>query len=688
MNPVKMIRNLFKKKVVDLSLGLEDGAWRSVGGMMDFYRRNDMENGYASIRVIVNNFAKIEPYTIDAKGKSVKSNVLDRLYTPNTSMSAYDFREALAVMSLVHDKVRIRVHHGETNAINDKTITGFTFLEGETETIAAGKRSYHLMNGENLDDTEVITLLNINPYDVDAGFSAAAAAKRWTTLDDYIADYQKGFFENGAVPSGQLIITAKTATEFNDQVDMLKARHRGAAHSGNITYTHRPLDQLGKAQVAGIEWQPFASSNKDLALQALFDNVNKKIDSAYGVPASLRGVNDQNTYASVKVDQRILIDNVIQPLILKVWGKFTHELNRITGGVGVAITADADEPDIADEELAVAQTKEVEMGIINTMFLSGFTIDTIVDAFQLDDSYKSLKEKVKPEVVENPVVVSGTDLKDTPDQPIDQFTKKTEPKKKILDPVDKAIYIHKLSGIVKDQMQRQVTSAIEKLPDVVKSKAYGDVTTEEDEKFTAEMLALMATLVTIYGNKTNNLGIALILKAGLSTENITTFALTDAQKALYSDYIAKVGVGYGEQTAVQIRDILEQGITSGATKNELENQLKDVILGKDNEYRVTRLANTEVNLAEGRGSVSAMQNIAEQTGYTVNKVWVTGGAEPCEYCQALDGERVAVDGNFVDLGAEIHGVDGGTFFNDFSDTDTADAHPNCECYTTYEIEGA
>lgn len=679
---------MFKKKVVDLSFGglnLDNVGWQSLNGntAFNFYKRNDLENGYASIRVIVNNFAKIEPYTIDKTGKSVPSNVLDRLYTPNTAMSAYEFREALAVTTLTHNKVRLRVIYDGVQPKPDN-IKGFLFLEGEFESIVDGKRQYRLTNGEIIGDDEVITLLNINPYDLDAGFSPAMAARRWTKVDDYIADYQAGFFENGAVPAGQMIVTAKTPQDYNDIVDELKRRHQGAGHNNNVTYTHRPTDEGGKAQNAQVEWQPFSTPNNNMALKEIFDEVNKKIDSAYGVPASLRGVNDNNTYASVKVDQKILVENVIEPLVMKIWGKFTHELNRITGGLGVAITADVEVPEIADETLVKANAKAVEMNIINAMSLSGFTIESIVSAFELPDSYKLLEMGKAPEI-EEPVIATPEELDSTPEQSIDD-TKKVV--KKELSPVDKELYIEQYKKLVHKQMVKQVDKAIAQLPEVMKSKSFGDTTDEDDQEFIKDAIILMTPLISVYGQRTTNLGIKLILEAGLSTEYVDSFKMTKAQKLAYQKYVQKVARGYTEYTGEQIRSILGRGITEGLNVNQITNQLRTVITGPENMYRVDRIARTEVNLAEGKASLMSMENIADETGYKVYKVWYAGGPDPCEFCQAMNGTEKLVEEAFIGLNDTFAGVNGGILNNDFTATETADMHPNCECTMTFRIERA
>ena len=51
-------------------------------------------------------------------------------------------------------------------------------------------------NGATYSDKEVITLKGMFPYNLARGYSATEAAKRWSKIDDYIADYQSGFFKN------------------------------------------------------------------------------------------------------------------------------------------------------------------------------------------------------------------------------------------------------------------------------------------------------------------------------------------------------------------------------------------------------------------------------------------------------------------------------------------------------------
>lgn len=679
----KTIRTLLRK-ALDLSdLNLQNVVgWRSIGGATyHHYKENDQENGYASIKVIANNFAKIEPYAIDKTAKMVPSNVLDRLYTPNNQMSAYDFREALAVMSLVHSKVRIRVHY-RTTRLTAETITGFTFLEDVFEQIVDGQRQYRLPNGEQLTDSEVITLKDINAYNLDDGFSPAQAARRWTKLDDYIADYQAGFFENGAIPAGQMIITARTVTEYNDIVDTIEARHKGAGKNNNITFAHRPTDATGSPLNSQVEWIPFSSQNKDMALKDLFENVNKKIDSAYGVPASLRGVNDQNTYASVRTDEVVFIKYRLDPFVMKIWSKFTHELNRITGGMGMAITYKLEIPQIADEEKVIEEAKEIKARTITSLTTSGYSLDSAI-AYVKDGDASVLKQL--PKVEEKPETLTAEEAKDTPDQPIDAFSKSPQSlKAKVLSEVDRQDYETQLADVIRNRMTVQVNKVIRQYDGISKAITLEDPIDEsEDQTLTTEMFVVLSAALLAQGAIEHANNTEIVLEAGINTDDITPFVMTPEQRIEYEAYLRKVATGYNQQTADKIRNIIEAGRINQLTATEIKDQLSEILA---EEWRIQRIAVTEVNNAGNKSSLDSMKQIADETGALIDKVWTHGGGDsPCAYCQALIGQTTGLDQDFVELDQHVTGTDGSVYINDFDAKDSGGLHPNCHCRATYRV---
>lgn len=406
-----------------------DLGWTKVGeSTYGEFKSNDYENAYPSISKITNKFMKIRPYAVDAKGEKVDTPtaVINALYHPNMLNSSVEFREALSLMYLVHPKTHILVWRKEGGRIvpggriTAQNIAGFTFMEGVAVVTVGGKSIYTVTteNGSNTySDSEVITLRGLNPYRINTGgFSATQAACKWTTIDDYIAQYQKGFFENGAVPSGEFVITAPTTKEFDNIVDKMQEKHKGAGKNNNIVYTYRPIDAAtGKPIQAQIEWIPYAVTNRELSLKDLFDQANKKVDSAYGVPASIRGVGENNNYATARTDQQNFMENVVDPIALKIWTGFTHELNRITGGLGVAISYDIVIPALADEEKVKEEHGKIRDERIQAWLDKGYTAPSVKAYLESGDLDDLILDGSDNNDEDNPDVDEGGEVKKSAD---------------------------------------------------------------------------------------------------------------------------------------------------------------------------------------------------------------------------------------------------------------------------------
>lgn len=698
-------------------------GWHQPGGTFRHYKSDAYASAYPSIKAIANEFMVIQPYSIDENGEPVDSTVIDRLYHPNKRDSSVAFREKLAVMNLVHRKTYLlvwRVEGGKAapgGKLTPDNIAGYTFLEYPVVTRADGKTRYSY-NGRTYTDDEVIVIPGgVDPHNLDEGYSPSEAGRRWMRLDDYIADYQAGFFENGAVPGGQFLITAATDTEYNDIVDTLQARHRGAARNNNITYSHRPIDpNSGKPADAQIEWIPFSQTNKDLALKDMFEQANKRIDSVYGVPASIRGVGENNNYATAQTDQQNFIRNVVKPVALKIWTQFTHELNRITGGLGVAIAFKLDIPAIADEEKVQAEKKQIEANIITKMVEAGYSLDSIVDAFQLSNSYKLLDTGNKPPVIDNdkPDVDTGNEVGSAPDPAELEPVKKTKQvsardypivyddtgidvddlgcimakvekaspkpaysKNKKPSEENQAVYKQRLANVIRQHMERQIDKALED------TKVVGDATLQDVEIFTKDMLEVIVAAMVAEGTLEYAAGLQLLIAAGMSTEGATEFLLSQTAVSSYQAYLTNVAKSYSEDTAAAIRSILAQADQGEWTRAQLQAKLRGIM--NTDEWRVTRLAVSEINRSLGIASLESMTQIQNETGVQIMKRWNTSSSDPCPYCAALNGMTKPIGEPFVGKGDTIVGADGTTFINDFVPAETCDLHPHDHCYLTYEV---
>lgn len=706
MKPFNALRNLFTgNKGVHADnvreLGHHLNSFPTYGGAHDAY-----ENVYASVRPIANRFSAILPYGIDANGKPVEDKAaVNAIYRPNKQMSHTSFLDAIAVGVKTQSEVNILVWHWKGKRaiaggkIRADNIAGYTFLQGGSTTDVYGNRVFEvqLKDGsmKTYTEDEVITLTDSrNPANLSKGYSPAQAAQRWTIIDDYLADYQSGFFGNGAIPAGMFTIVAPTLAEFKDITRDMKRKHQGADKNNNVAYSYTPVDpSTGKpASTSSITWTPFNVSNRDLELGELFENVNSKIDSAFGVPAIIRGKDDQATYSNAQVSERVFVVNVLKPFVRSIYAQFTHELNRITGGLGYAITADVQVPSVADEEKTEAETKAIEFKLITDAVVAGFSLDSAVDAFKLPTNYKLLKvgDSTQTEIHnDKPQVDEGGEVDSSPSQERETsggtiaYAKEVKPDfldSKALSESQQAEVENDVESAARKHMEIQIDAAI------TATKAVGDPTEEMVEAFANDLLPVLIASMVAAGEIEYLAGLALLESYGLPTAGTDAFMRTRMAVESYRQYLVNVAQSYSHDTALSIRKVLDLANTEELTRAELERRLRNIM--QTDEYRVKRLAVTETNYSQQMGSLESMRQIQDETGVLFRKIWNTSGADPCQYCQAMNGTTLTLDDPFVRMGGAVEGVDGGVIVNDFHIREETTLHPNCHCYLSYEVVGA
>lgn len=644
--------------------------------ILDCYDEDKYASVYPSIKAISNEFMKVRPFAIGSNGEP-KQNVpaLNALYHPNQLDSAVAFREKLAVMNLTHRNTYLLVWRREGieakpgGELSLNNIAGFTFLENPGIDRRDGK-TFYKKGAQEFSENEVMVIPGgVDPNGLYLGYAPGIASARWATLDEYIADFQKGFFENGAVPAGQFVITAASKQDFDDTVDKLQEAHRGASRNNNVTYTPRPIDPNdGKPAQAKIEWIPFQQSNKEIDFKNLFEQANKRIDSAFGVPASIRGVGENNNYATARMDQQNFIRFTIEPLALRIYSQITHELNRITGGLGVAITFKLDYPAVAEEEKAQAETKQIEVQTLTTLLESGYSLDSAVDALKLSVSYKLLKEVETTPTIENdkPDVDEGDEVNNSPDPTkIDGATPLNKIKAELSDE-------EKLEKAGKDLMQSQINRAIQQLKDT--PSALEEPTQDELDEFIKGMMAVISGILIENGADEYALGVEL---ANLKIDELQGFTLTETAEDSYKQYLRRVGTSYGNETAESIRKVLLDSKENGLNRKETESKLKDILNTDD--YRVRRLAQTELNNSQNIGKLEGMKSLSAETNTDWEKTIDHSQGNPCPLCASQEGKWTPIEQPLWAEGESIIITDEKgervVYVNDWQTNEATDYHP-------------
>lgn len=665
----KLKQRFTKKKGIVNQDGTNWNVAQNRAGCYGFCSTSDgsYDNLFPDVSRIAEQIATILPYAINAEGETINPQPqgIKALYSPNKEMSGPEFFETLATLALTQPTVYILVYRmdGGDGEITPDNIGGFTFLQGITPEFYADGSARYRLRGRVIDDSRVIALsLNVNPYDVLYGYSPATAAKKWASLDDYIADWQAGSFRNNAIPAGEFIITARDADEFNAIVDEMERKHKGAGRNNNVSYVHRPTSSIdGKPLPAQIEWVPFAQSPKDLALDSVFDQANKKTAMAFGVPEEIKGFLQNSNYASVATAERIFDKYTVLPKATKIWAKFTHELNRITGGLGYAITFDYEPAQLADEDKVNAETTRIQLETLRSALDAGFELDSIVTALELPEGFKMLNLKPETQVETNQEV---TEEFESEASQVETSTKIVKAKSVASD--------SELEHLLEEYNEEQVEAAIEGAEfDIAKNA----------KRIAKELLPVIVGGAVLYAlGKQKELETEALAK-GYPVENLKTYEPSAEFTDTYLNYLSDVMLSYSQDTADAIKRVMEMGYTNNFTRAEVNASLRELLPGEF--WRIRRLQRTESHRSEQMASLDmARQAVAELDIEGATKVWHVNpmSLNHCELCENLDGKELPLGESFEEFANanELGSFSAGA-------PEVADAHPNCMCYLTYNL---
>lgn len=227
-------------------------------------------------------------------------------------------------------------------------------------------------------------------------------------------------------------------------------------------------------------------------------------------------------------------------------------------------------------------------------------------------------------------------------------------------------------------LKAQVNRAIDELPDdIVSDRVRNEIEPTQDEvdTFVEEMMVIVVALLLAYGIEEFTKG----LKAG----NLTIlpeqgFQLTDEAVDSYTLYLRRVAESYSNNTAIAIRKVLADANELGYTRRETERALSNILNSSD--YRVKRLARTELNHAQNLGKLDGMKQLAAQTGTSWEKTITHGGrTNICPLCLSQEGKWFALDEPLWAFGEtlEADDEDGNPviYSNDWMRLEAQDWHP-------------
>lgn len=321
---------------------------------------SDYENVFAQVRPLIDEMTSVVPYGIGRNGARKPLDATEELaalYTPNRTMGGIEFIDTMFATWLTENQLFVRVHKKNGH------IVGYTLLPSNSFHYVLYGENYWEVEDEDgslerIYADEVMTLCySRNPRDL-RGVSPASAVRIYAQIDDLLAQFEKAYLENGAIPASVTIIRASTQEKFNEARQELERQLKGASNRNKTLYLWRQFNNDDGTERDQVEVKTIQGNNNTLAIQELADIINDRLNKAYGVSNFILGDDSSAKYDNAELSDYQFTRRRVKPALRKFWAEFKHELDRITGGLGYDIRFDLDMPELTDRRKTEAETAE------------------------------------------------------------------------------------------------------------------------------------------------------------------------------------------------------------------------------------------------------------------------------------------------------------------------------------------
>ena len=158
---------------------------------------------------------------------------------------------------------------------------------------------------------KVLHLKNFNPLNDWYGMSCIEAAAYSIDQHNQAADWNQALMQNGARPSGALIVRPEndggshlTEDQYNRLKVQIDDQFMGSINAG------RPLLLEG-----GLEWKEMSLSPRDMDFIKSKDSSARDIALAFGLPPQLLGIPGDNTYSNLAEARLAMWEQTVIPMV-------------------------------------------------------------------------------------------------------------------------------------------------------------------------------------------------------------------------------------------------------------------------------------------------------------------------------------------------------------------------------------
>lgn len=640
------------------------------------------ENVFAPVRAMVNEMVSVPIYGVGRNGARLnltRTQELAVLADPDEDMGQIEFLDACFVQWLTEKELNIHVWRNGRGRVQ-----GYTILPPDCRTdLGNGNIVFQVMTADNTMATytpdEVMTLrYSRNPLNLDEGVSPASAVFTWSQVDDLMAQLQKARLENGAYPATITFIRAKDRASFEKKKNDLQKGLKGAKNANKTVFIYR--QQLDDGTTGDeMEVKTISSPNTQLAIKEIMDIVSDKINKAFGTSNFILGDDSSAKYDNAELSRQQFLEHRVYPALVKFWNQFQHELDRITGGIGYAIQFNLEIPELTERQKVKAETGKVNAEALKMLIESGSNPTSAVRALGLGDDWHQAALGIYDRTLASPAAESS--------QPIlaGDKNKKALPKTPKVthnhgasvtqdaNNSDSSVYIPSFTD--EEQSERKIYDRLMEVAQAIADDLGYDV-----EEVIADIVLILTDDATSGGitGATNVSGLLVneaeaeeiaraVVRGDLKPSPELIEALQKRVDTLVKDFTG--------ETAKVVSETLSAAKGEGLSASQIKTRLSKVMP----RHRAETIARNEVGHAFEAGRIERDEQLAEQFGVTIAKVWrCHDGA--CPVCEAMDGEQVDLREAFpdhVERDGKVFAFDRNEWNND---GEVPHAHVNCRCY--------
>lgn len=661
---------------------------------------SNYENLFAQVRPLVDEMKVVEPFGVSSSGSRLpmsRTPELQVLYSPNDQMGWSDFMDTMLSTWLTEDELLIHVHRNG----NRGRIYGYTFVPPESRIRIGDETYYQFMDGDKLvrlsEDEVIVLRYSRNPRNVMKGVSPVSSVALWAQIDDLVAQYQRAFFENGAVPATITFITASTRDSYEQKRKKLEMGLKGARNRNKTIYAWRQMLDDGRTGDE-VEVKTIQPANSTLAIKDLNYVITDRLNKAIGVSNFILGDDSSAKYDNAELSDHQFTRRRVYPALVSFWSQFQHELDRITDGLGYAISFDLEIPDLTEKQKALAEIEKIKAEEAHTNEATKATdAATLVSLIQAGAEPTSALKALG-------LGRQWEDLAKSLTAPSTQATAQTNVngdsvKKKTVDHLEIKSIIDALPRPQFGKDEAEVERIYNLL--MLVAEDYAQENQVNLDEISNEILNTLRTLAE-QG--------ALEGAEHLAELEFDRPSVHEAIEEIVKRGVSDLGQEFYDNLELRVRDIVDnynifardtirEVLATSRRENWSAKQIRAALEVVMPRARAEMIARSETHHVINSGRMAMDDEIAKNYGLNILIEWNAHiDKDTCDYCREMDGHKEPLGEAFPDhvyvtkinpkTGEEVVKqvtVDP-SIYNDFGKT--PDAHPNCRCTFNEIVEFA